>query len=428
MNVKEGVIVVGTRPTLPNLQVENESENSLRFRSSQFPSPEAQSSLADNPAYHATTSTPADAEVLGVHGRKSPSFGTPGSMSGFSPVDLYMTPPSHVEDTSITSEISEVKINLNQNNEFDSGYGNNSSKRAIFNPCQNPEGSYISKSSSSIWEQLFSPAKELKWRWKTKPRFIADSEGNIMDEFGVDQQQVLGFLVLMIVSASLGFALLASFRNMNEDSLMERNGKYDSIGFGRQKILERSRKEGRVIEEVRDEFGNLLGGKKAAIQFSFDISRSTDNDEGRIIIQEGGDSDLASEEQKQVSGSEVLENVFVQENSDQGKEILKTASELKVKDIEVKKLAEEVRELDDNKKQKLELLKKIKAFDVKVAKIREQNLPGKKIGNVGKDQSGNVEIPKKMKSKKSKANPLLKSMAKLPKVTKVKFPRNSPVA
>jgi len=427
MNVKEGVIVVGTRPTLPNLQVENESENSLRFRSSQFPSPEAQSSLADNPAYHATTSTPADAEVLGVHGRKSPSFGTPGSMSGFSPVDLYMTPPSHVEDTSITSEISEVKINLNQNNEFDSGYGNNSSKRAIFNPCQNPEGSYISKSSSSIWEQLFSPAKELKWRWKTKPRFIADSEGNIMDEFGVDQQQVLGFLVLMIVSASLGFALLASFRNMNEDSLMERNGKYDSIGFGRQKILERSRKEGRVIEEIRDEFGNLLGGKKAAIQFGFDMSKRTDNvataddDDGSIRIQEGGDSDSASEDQKQVSVSEVLENVIIQDPSDQSKEILKTASELKFKENEVRKLTEEVRELDDKKKKKLELIQKIKAFDVKVAKIPELNLPVKKMGNMGKDLSGIVEIPKKMKSKKSKANPLLKSVTKVPKVTKAKF-------
>jgi len=427
MNVKEGVIVVGTRPTLPNLQVENESENSLRFRSSQFPSPEAQSSLADNPAYHATTSTPADAEVLGVHGRKSPSFGTPGSMSGFSPVDLYMTPPSHVEDTSITSEISEVKINLNQNNEFDSGYGNNSSKRAIFNPCQNPEGSYISKSSSSIWEQLFSPAKELKWRWKTKPRFIADSEGNIMDEFGVDQQQVLGFLVLMIVSASLGFALLASFRNMNEDSLMERNGKYDSIGFGRQKILERSRKEGRVIEEIRDEFGNLLGGKKAAIQFGFDMSKRTDNvataddDDGSIRIQEGGDSDSASEDQKQVSVSEVLENVIIQDPSDQAKEILKTASELKFKDNEVRKLTEEVRELDDKKKKKLELIKKIKAFDVKVAIIPELNLPVKKMDNMGKDLSGIVEIPKQMKSKKSKANPLLKSVTKVPKVTKAKF-------
>jgi len=422
----EGVIIVGTRPTLPNHQVENESENSLRFRSSQFPSPEVQSSLPSSPACLATASTPAETQMLGVDGRKSPSFGTPGSLSGFSPVDLYMTPPSHVEDTSVSSEISEVKINLNQNYEVDSGYGNNSSKRSVFNPFHNPEGSYLSQSKSSIWEQ-FSPIKELKWKWKSKPRFIADSEGNIMDEFGVDQQQVLGFLVLMIVSASLGFAFLASFRNMNEDSLMERNGKYDSIGFGRQKVLERSRKEGRVIEEVRDEFGNLLGGKKAAIQFSYEISRSMENvakaDDNATSIRE---EDSMFEVQKQISVSEVLGNVILQDTSDQAKEILKTASELKVKDAEVRKLKEEVQELDDKKKQKLELIRKIKAFDVKVPKIPEL---GKNLAKVGNDNSGNVEITKKMKLKKSKVhvNPLLKSVTKGPKITKVKLPRNSPV-
>merc|ERR1719369_1966152 len=219
---------------------------------------------------------------------------------------------------------------------------------------------------------------------------------------------------------------------MNEDSLMMRNGKYDSIGFGRQNILERSRKEGRGIEEVRDEFGNLLGGKKAAIQFSFDISRGLDSvamtadGEGNISIHEG---ESVSDVQKQVSVSEVLENVIVQDTSDQAREILKTASELKVLDIEARKLAEEVQELDVKKKRKLELIRKIKAFDVRVANIPEVNLSRQKVANVGKDISGNMESPKKIRPKKTKvyANPLLKSVTKGQKVTKVKFPRNSPL-
>ena len=65
-----------------------------------------------------------------------------------------------------------------------------------------------------------------------------------------------------------------------------------------------------------------------------------------------------------------------------------------------------------------------------VPKIAELNLSGKNLAKIGKDNSENVEIPKKMKPKKSKVhvNPLLKSVTKGQQITKVKFPRNSPAA
>eukprot|EP00092_Neocalanus_flemingeri_P035358 GFUD01038471.1.p1 GENE.GFUD01038471.1~~GFUD01038471.1.p1 ORF type:complete len:466 (-),score=137.85 GFUD01038471.1:60-1457(-) len=426
MAERESVIVVGTRPTLPHHQVEMEdTENSLRFRSSNGSSPEL--FYAMNTNVGPTASSPVPGQGTDGERRSAPRFGTPGSLADLCPDQLYLAPLDIKETPSPN-----LKLKMDQTFEKDSGYaarvlGSESGSRnsSVFDPFPNPEGSYVS--NSSIWEK-FSPVEDLKRKWKGRPSYLENSKmGSMMDKFSVEPQQLLGCLMLMVISASVGFAFLITFKHMERDSVDGRNSKYQSIEFGSQKLVGRLRKEGRMIGEVRDEEGNLLGGKKAAIQFIYDQGRSMDagEEDAKVAKAQVEVNDKVGEEDIKAAAFKEfevkLDELLFKDTSGLAGRILEAAGGLKTNDAEVRSLEDEIEELEKQKQQMLERIRRVKMFD----KGSRGTAPQPR--RFGVEEEMDIEVDnkpvdveeQKLKPKKSKspANPLVKSLPK-PKMSK----------
>jgi len=430
---EESVVVVGTRPTLPNHQVDmEEPESSLRCRGSYGSSPETVYSIDERAG--PTASTPAQEPLSDYERRSCPSFGTPGSLADLCPDQLYLA-PLDVRDTPppYQSPSPDLKLKMEQGYLTDSGYGgpqlsssNSSGSRrsSFFDPFPNPEGSYAS--SSSIWE-MFTPVRDLKRKWKGRPSYLDDTKsGDFVDKFSVQPQQLLGCLMLMVISASVGFAFLISFRNFDGSSMERMNSKYKSIEFGSQKLVDKLRREGRLLEEVRDEDGNMLGGKRAAIQFSYEQGLKAEGSEAEVDT-EVEVKDIVGEEKETGASEEYqvdLEDLSEKDTSGLAQGILEAAEGLKINDAEVKSLEDEVKELEKQKKRKLELIKKVKMFNTGLMRVapRPRRLGEVAEAEVAQAEPEEKEVQKAVKPKKSKshANPLLKSAPKKPKMSKVK--------
>ena len=293
-------------------------------------------------------------------------------------------------------------------------------RSSSFDPFPNPEGSFVS--NSSIWE-MFTPVKDLKRKWKGRPSYLDDAKsGDFVDKFSVQPQQLLGCLMLMVISASVGFAFLISFRNFDGNSMDGMNSKYKSIEFGSQKLVDKLRKEGRLLEEVRDEDGNMLGGKRAAIQFSYEQGIKVEGVEAKVDETEVEVKETVGEEMETVASEEYqvdLEYLAGKDTSGLAQGILEAAEGLKINDAEVKSLEDEVRQLEKQKKRKLELIKKVKMFNTGLMRVAPKP---RKLGEVAQAEPEEVEVLKEVKPKKSKshANPLLKSAPKKPKMSKGK--------
>ena len=187
-----------------------------------------------------------------------------------------------------------------------------------------------------------------------------------MDVFNINPRFMLGILMLMVSSASVGFAVLITFKHLFGNS-NEMNNKYQSIEFGNQKIVNKLRKEGRMMEEVRDEEGNLLGGKRAAIQFSYDLLKKfeglKDVEGNQVETLENIEVEdkvvalaaLASNEEAD------FEDLVEKDEPGHAKPILDAAGNSKTK-IEVKSLEDQIKELEAQKQQKLDLIKRVKMF------------------------------------------------------------------
>jgi len=105
----------------------------------------------------------------------------------------------------------------------------------------------------------------------------------------LDKKGLLPWVVTMLLLASTCFSLLYFDRTMTGSYS---NGKYEAIKFGAEHLVTRLQREGRWLIEVRDDMGNQLGGKKAAMQFvhesihgkvklanfSLDVGGSKEND------------------------------------------------------------------------------------------------------------------------------------------------------
>merc|ERR1719427_899985 len=187
---------------------------------------------------------------------------------------------------------------------------------------------------------------------------------SFVDNFSLEPQQILGFLMLVIIFASVGFMFLISFKYV-DDANVEMNSKYKSIEYGRQKQLDRLRKEGRVLEEVRDEDGNLLGGKKAAIQFSYDQEAKLTGD--KDVIGERGENDSKVEDandgndENVIRGQEKMIGIHVPRSS---KDEIETGVEIiKTDDDRLRNLENEVKELEEERNKKLALIEKVKMFN-----------------------------------------------------------------
>jgi len=441
---RESVIVVGTRPTLPNQQVDvgEEYDQNLRCRgnygsSSSLPGPGTACFM--EPGLAASTSTPAQPPQDGEYSRRAyPCFGTPGSLTDMCPDQSVLDlPPLDVRASPIQSHSSppDVKLKLDLENTYilDSGYGNDtnssygdglSNRSSVYDSFTNPEGSSVF--SRSIWE-FFTPVKDLKKKWKGKPSYLDDPKSvGFVERLSFEPQQLLGGLMLIIIFASVGFTFLVSFRNM-DGTPQEMNSKYKSIEFGRQKQVERLREEGRLLEEVRDEDGNLLGGKKAAIQFSYDqrVKLQGENDDGRVAKV---NEDTVSDHDKMGSSENIKtgeDERMVNEGFDGfEKDTNEFVYEVEPNDdIKLKILQNEVEELDNEKRRKLALMKKVKRFNKQM--VGDSPKPRKLYVVDGLSMEVKVPPVEELKSRtktkrKSPANPLAKSVPRRPKMSKVR--------
>jgi len=431
---KESVVVVGARPTLPNQQVDmaEECDQNLRCRGTYYlgssPSPP---NMVD---HGLAASTPAQASPPGVdEGRRAyPCFGTPGSLADMCPDQSFLhLPPLEVKESPIQSPSPpNIKLNLDQTHVIDSGYGFGtdishgdscvtSRRSSMFDdPFSNPEGSYVS--NKSIWE-MFTPIRDLKKKWRGKPSYLDNPKDiSFVDKFSLEPQQILGFLMLVVIFASVGFMFLISYRNV-DDANEEMNNKYKSIEYGRQKQMDRLRGEGRLLEEVRDEDGNLLGGKKAAIQFSYDQEAKLKGD--KDIIGERGEDNLKVEDPTDndinVKTEEKI-GLHVPRSNDE--DYIKTEVEIMTDDDRLRDLENEVKELEEERIKKLALIEKVKMFNKQVPsggpKPRKFRIVDGLSLEVKLPEESEQEKVKTARRRKSPANPLVKSLQKKLKMSK----------
>jgi len=426
---KESVIVVGSRPTLPNQQVDmaEESDQNLRCRGNHL------GSSPPNVVDHGlAASTPAQASLSGVDDdrRAYPCFGTPGSLTDMCLDQSFLNlPPLEVKESPIQSPSPQnIKLKLDQSYVVDSGYGVDidishgsigsgiSRRSSMFDPFPNPEGSYVS--NRTIWE-MFTPIRDLKKKWRGRPSYLDNPKDvSFVDKVSLEPQQILGFLMLVVIFASVGFMFLITFRNIDEVN-KEMNNKYKSIEYGRQKQLDRLREEGRLLAEVRDEHGNLLGGKKAAIQFSYDQEAKLKGDKD---IGERGEDDLKAENPTDDRNIETGQEVKIgMQVTIPSKDEVETGVEMMSDDDRLKNLENELKELEEEKSRKLVLIEKVKMFNKQMA----GDGPKPRKFRIVDGLSLEVKVPEeskqgKVKRRKSPANPLVQSSQKKLKISKIR--------
>jgi len=92
-------------------------------------------------------------------------------------------------------------------------------------------------------------------------------------------QHILKGLVILVIIASFGFTFLTYSRHMRGADSPRLNEKYKSIEFGVVKRSIELEEKGKLIKDIVDEEGNVLGGKKAAIQFGHDLKMKPEKQE-----------------------------------------------------------------------------------------------------------------------------------------------------
>jgi len=124
-------------------------------------------------------------------------------------------------------------------------------------------------------DDMKGPVDEMMKKWK-KPLFsTSPAKKNF---FSMQPQDLLTFCVLLITLGSAVFSLLILANGLNRDQTV-RNGKYDSIDYAHKQF----QKKGSFPYAIVDEFGNPLGGKKAAIQFAYDRKYKNFEDNNPVL-------------------------------------------------------------------------------------------------------------------------------------------------
>jgi len=387
-------VVVGSRKNLPQIFVEDVDEKgSLRYR--RDGSTGSRSSPGSTEVSGMDTSTPESyrnaLNVTYTVRKKTPSYGTPGSYCPASYTDAYVPPLSLAKgkhhftapggsslgmDTPL--ERSTPQDKLDHGVEVDSGYhgadsgyqglihsgrtDRSSGQKSSYEPFSNPDGSYV---NTSIWETISSPVVDLRKKWRSRPSFVDERSSGPW--FRAQPQQILGGLVIIVMIASLGFAVLTYQRHLKHRQATDVNEKYKSIHYGTVKRKERLEEEGRVMNEIRDEMGNELGGKRAAIQYHHDLK---EKERGGIPVVEQDEVEIEIEEDNS------FEEKAMKDDQAPIKTIMELAEEIRqLTDMLEQKVEnpnnrpfedyydEVIRdELDEKQKQKQEVLQKVKQF------------------------------------------------------------------
>lgn len=125
------------------------------------------------------------------------------------------------------------------------------------------------RASQIISDEVKTPLSDLKKKWKrynSSLYNVSPAKGSLFSN--ARPQEILPLCVVLIVVGSAVFTICALNNAINK-SYQRRNHKYGSIEFGHQKIADRMGAQ--VIDVIKDENGVPLGGKKAAIQFGYDL-------------------------------------------------------------------------------------------------------------------------------------------------------------
>jgi len=119
------------------------------------------------------------------------------------------------------------------------------------------------KPVDSLWESFASPLFELKGHFKSKPSFVDDKV-----KIKLNLETLVTACLGVVMFSSIVFSVYVGTHTYSSSAT---NGKYRSIEFGVQKRIQTLREEGRIIDyDIKDENGNVLGGKRAAIQYAYE--------------------------------------------------------------------------------------------------------------------------------------------------------------
>merc|ERR1712141_157936 len=192
-----------------------------------------------------------------------------------------------------------------------------------------PDSGYVDDSTftpSSVrnnWSEkaslLISDGKK-KWKRYNAPLY----HHNIGNSFkSIRPNEILPLCLFLVIFGSAIFAL-----NNALNRSAWRNNKYDSIEFGHLKtVLEKEANVDLRSSAIVDEDGNFLGGKKASIQFAYDLTKTRvhkDTADHQILSVDNEDIKPNIENQNE----EVLEKLTIQTVD----KVMKLFDEIKIKE------------------------------------------------------------------------------------------------
>eukprot|EP00088_Acartia_fossae_P031093 TRINITY_DN3203_c0_g1_i1.p1 TRINITY_DN3203_c0_g1~~TRINITY_DN3203_c0_g1_i1.p1 ORF type:complete len:439 (-),score=110.16 TRINITY_DN3203_c0_g1_i1:100-1416(-) len=154
---------------------------------------------------------------------------------------------------------------LEMNTTADSGYDEWSVNESSYSSDCSHNSSYktptAKQAEASLWDSFVTPIQDLRQHFKSRPSFV-------------EERTKVKFNVETLVTVCLGVVMFSSIVfsvYMGANLVASPNGKLRAIKYGSNKKLQNMRKEGRLIDyDIKDETGNVLGGKRAAIQFAYD--------------------------------------------------------------------------------------------------------------------------------------------------------------
>eukprot|EP00088_Acartia_fossae_P002667 TRINITY_DN110_c0_g1_i3.p1 TRINITY_DN110_c0_g1~~TRINITY_DN110_c0_g1_i3.p1 ORF type:complete len:414 (-),score=110.85 TRINITY_DN110_c0_g1_i3:132-1373(-) len=167
----------------------------------------------------------------------------------------YQSSPVDKEPLSTTVDSGFEDWSLASSTRYDS---NNNSIRSEKSTYKTPKAKPVEE---SLWESFITPIADLRHHLRGRQTFV-------------DHKVKIKFNVETLVTVCLGIVMFSSIVfsvYMGTSFIAPTNGKLRSIKYGTNKRLENLRKDGRIIDyDIKDEFGNVLGGKRAAIQYAYD--------------------------------------------------------------------------------------------------------------------------------------------------------------
>jgi len=165
-----------------------------------------------------------------------------------------------------TPETKKSQLNVSAAN--DSGYGDYLSSTSSFS-YENV--SPASNQDKTLWESFSSPVLDLKKKIQGRQTFIDEQP-----RFKFDAQNLVKATLVIVVISSICFSLFVGV-TLNENTL---NGKLRSVQYGAEKKIEASKSEGKIIDyDITDDGGNILGGKRASIQFAHNLNKEPEVEE-----------------------------------------------------------------------------------------------------------------------------------------------------